>query len=385
MEAGFPAELLAVRGVAAGRRVLPGLQPDRGAPGAGGGADQRGAGDCDSAAAARPGLPQQGRGALLSGLSALDGRAQGPSRHPGSLPPGSPSLPGSRRLHTPLGALLPPPGPLCHPLPPSPPRPLPPHALRLQAGRAAPVGVLAYGRRHAHCHRWWSWSDRAAAGAAARHARLRGGGHHPPRGTGRRPAGGRRRTGAAGPGVGHGGGGRRTSAGRGRGGVRGGCRARQRGGPQGHRGQGRGGAVRGTRPYARAYGGSWSSPRWVRTPGTRATRSSTCTCAPRARPTRTSRVWAPWTGRSCAPVRSTDEAGTGLVRLEVSTGRGPVPRDDVAAVLAELLEPRDGRSTLVLVSGSTPVAAAVNVAGNRARRAAGSVRTAAAARISGTT
>ena len=32
-------------------------------------------------------------------------------------------------------------------------------------------GVRAYGRRHAHCHRWWSWSDRAAAGAAARRAR----------------------------------------------------------------------------------------------------------------------------------------------------------------------------------------------------------------------
>lgn len=36
-------------------------------------------------------------------------------------------------------------------------------------------------------------------------------------------------------------------------------------------------------------------------PGTRGTRSSTSTCAPRARPTRTSARWTPWTGRSCAP------------------------------------------------------------------------------------
>ncbi len=36
--------------------------------------------------------------------------------------------------------------------------------------RAARAAVGAYGRRHAHCHRWWSWSDRAAAGAPARRA-----------------------------------------------------------------------------------------------------------------------------------------------------------------------------------------------------------------------
>ncbi len=40
------------------------------------------------------------------------------------------------------------------------------------------------------------------------------------------------------------------------------------------------------------------------------------------------------------PGMLTNDAGTGLVRLEASTGRGPVPRDDVAAVLAELLETR---------------------------------------------
>ncbi|MCZ9345301.1 SDR family oxidoreductase, partial [Streptomyces sp. TRM76130] len=38
------------------------------------------------------------------------------------------------------------------------------------------------------------------------------------------------------------------------------------------------------------------------------------------------------------PGALTDDAGTGLVRLEARTGRGPVPRDDVAAVLAELVD-----------------------------------------------
>ncbi|MET9463481.1 SDR family oxidoreductase [Streptomyces sp. NPDC006544] len=61
-----------------------------------------------------------------------------------------------------------------------------------------------------------------------------------------------------------------------------------------------------------------------------------------------------------------DDAGTGLVRLEARAGRGPVPRDDVAAVLAELLEtPATAGLTLELISGSTPVAVAVkDVAGN---------------------
>ncbi|QCX78510.1 putative sugar epimerase YhfK [Streptomyces sp. YIM 121038] len=66
------------------------------------------------------------------------------------------------------------------------------------------------------------------------------------------------------------------------------------------------------------------------------------------------------------PGMLTDDAGTGLVRLEASTGRGPVPRDDVAAVLAELLEtPATAGLTLELVSGSVPVSVAVkSVAGN---------------------
>jgi uncharacterized protein YbjT (DUF2867 family) len=66
------------------------------------------------------------------------------------------------------------------------------------------------------------------------------------------------------------------------------------------------------------------------------------------------------------PGQLTNDAGKGLVRLEAQTGRGPVPRDDVAAVLAELVEtPATAGLTLELISGSTPVTvAAKSVAGN---------------------
>ncbi|MET9372944.1 NAD(P)H-binding protein [Streptomyces sp. NPDC003035] len=66
------------------------------------------------------------------------------------------------------------------------------------------------------------------------------------------------------------------------------------------------------------------------------------------------------------PGMLTNDAGTGLVRLGASTGRGPIPRDDVAAVLAELLEtPATAGLTLELISGSIPVSVAVkDVAGN---------------------
>ncbi|MEU0087880.1 SDR family oxidoreductase [Streptomyces sp. NPDC006274] len=66
------------------------------------------------------------------------------------------------------------------------------------------------------------------------------------------------------------------------------------------------------------------------------------------------------------PGQLTNDAGKGLVRLAASTGRGPVPRDDVAAVLAEMIEtPATAGLTLELISGSTPVAVAVkDVAGN---------------------
>ncbi|MCX4576841.1 SDR family oxidoreductase [Streptomyces sp. NBC_01571] len=62
----------------------------------------------------------------------------------------------------------------------------------------------------------------------------------------------------------------------------------------------------------------------------------------------------------------TDDAGTGLVRLEVSTGPGTIPRDDVAAVLAELVETSATAGLILeLISGSTPISVAVkSVAGN---------------------
>ena len=66
------------------------------------------------------------------------------------------------------------------------------------------------------------------------------------------------------------------------------------------------------------------------------------------------------------PGQLTDDAGTGLVRLEARTGRGPIPRDDVAAVLAELVDtPATAGLTLELISGPAPVSVAVkSVAGN---------------------
>ncbi|MEV4330385.1 SDR family oxidoreductase [Streptomyces sp. NPDC049597] len=66
------------------------------------------------------------------------------------------------------------------------------------------------------------------------------------------------------------------------------------------------------------------------------------------------------------PGTLTNDAGKGLVRLEATTGRGSVPRDDVAAVLAEMVEtPATAGLTLELVSGSVPVTVAVkDIAGN---------------------
>jgi nucleoside-diphosphate-sugar epimerase len=60
------------------------------------------------------------------------------------------------------------------------------------------------------------------------------------------------------------------------------------------------------------------------------------------------------------PGRLTDQAGTGRVRLAERVERGDVPRDDVAAVLAALLDaPGTAGAVLELVSGDTPVADAV--------------------------
>lgn len=57
----------------------------------------------------------------------------------------------------------------------------------------------------------------------------------------------------------------------------------------------------------------------------------------------------------------TDDAGTGNVRIEANAFSDPVPRDDVAAVLAAVLADRKsiGR-ILYLSSGSTPINEALN-------------------------
>jgi uncharacterized protein YbjT (DUF2867 family) len=64
------------------------------------------------------------------------------------------------------------------------------------------------------------------------------------------------------------------------------------------------------------------------------------------------------------PGRLTDDPGTGRVRLGAPPVHyGEVSRDDVAAVLVELLDrPRSARHTLELVSGADPVADAVYLA-----------------------
>ncbi|MEU8626967.1 SDR family oxidoreductase [Streptomyces sp. NPDC048669] len=66
------------------------------------------------------------------------------------------------------------------------------------------------------------------------------------------------------------------------------------------------------------------------------------------------------------PGMLTNDAGTGQVLLAASTGRGPVPRDDVAATIMELLDtPATAGLTLELISGNVPVMVAVkDVAGN---------------------
>ncbi|MCU1604638.1 MAG: dependent epimerase/dehydratase [Modestobacter sp.] len=59
------------------------------------------------------------------------------------------------------------------------------------------------------------------------------------------------------------------------------------------------------------------------------------------------------------PGRLTDEPGTGRVRLDRHVDRGDVPRDDVAAVLAALLDNPKSGAVIELVSGDTPIPEAV--------------------------
>ncbi|WP_330240235.1 SDR family oxidoreductase [Streptomyces sp. NBC_00525] len=66
------------------------------------------------------------------------------------------------------------------------------------------------------------------------------------------------------------------------------------------------------------------------------------------------------------PGMLTNDAGTGQVLLAAKTGRGPIPRDDVAATLLELLDtPATAGLTLELIGGTVPLAVAVkDIAGN---------------------
>jgi uncharacterized protein YbjT (DUF2867 family) len=60
------------------------------------------------------------------------------------------------------------------------------------------------------------------------------------------------------------------------------------------------------------------------------------------------------------PGMLTNDAGTGAVTAERSTGRGSIAREDVAAVLVALLdEPRTAGQTFDLISGQTPITEAV--------------------------
>ncbi|MEV6827662.1 NAD(P)H-binding protein [Amycolatopsis sp. NPDC051102] len=60
------------------------------------------------------------------------------------------------------------------------------------------------------------------------------------------------------------------------------------------------------------------------------------------------------------PGQLTDDPGTGLVLLAEDAGRGPIPRDDVAAVLVGLLEtPASVHRTLTLISGEEAIGEAI--------------------------
>jgi uncharacterized protein YbjT (DUF2867 family) len=60
------------------------------------------------------------------------------------------------------------------------------------------------------------------------------------------------------------------------------------------------------------------------------------------------------------PGALTNDAGTGRVTVAESTGRGSIPREDVASVLVAVLdEPRTAGQTFELISGETPIAEAV--------------------------
>jgi uncharacterized protein YbjT (DUF2867 family) len=60
------------------------------------------------------------------------------------------------------------------------------------------------------------------------------------------------------------------------------------------------------------------------------------------------------------PGHLTDEPATGLVKIAEQTGRGSIPRADVAAVLLAVLDsPETIGQTFELISGDTPITEAV--------------------------
>jgi uncharacterized protein YbjT (DUF2867 family) len=60
------------------------------------------------------------------------------------------------------------------------------------------------------------------------------------------------------------------------------------------------------------------------------------------------------------PGRLTDDPGTGLVHIAETTGRGEIPRADVAAVLLAVLDrPETAGRTFEVISGDTPITAAL--------------------------
>ncbi len=60
------------------------------------------------------------------------------------------------------------------------------------------------------------------------------------------------------------------------------------------------------------------------------------------------------------PGRLTDEPGIGLVHIAENTGRGSIPRADVAAVLLAVLDaPETAGRTFELISGNIPITAAL--------------------------
>jgi uncharacterized protein YbjT (DUF2867 family) len=61
------------------------------------------------------------------------------------------------------------------------------------------------------------------------------------------------------------------------------------------------------------------------------------------------------------PGALTDDPGTGSVAIAAATGRGSIPREDVAALLVALLDtPKSAGQTFEVIAGDTPISEAVS-------------------------